>query len=726
MSIETSPPADLLVDRPALDYLLRPRRMGFVGASDKNLFSRRAFAQHQRIAAPDRVVLVNPRTPIVHGVATVQSCRDIAGGIDCAFLLTGARDTPAALEDAASAGARAAVVLGQGWAEEGSEGRSRQAELTARAAELGVILLGPNNLGFANMWDGVAACGLGLDMPTEPGAFALVAQSGAVASSLVGYAGRHDMRFSFVVTTGNEAMTSVADVVAYLVEDKHTRAIGVFAETISKPDLFRRASARAAELGKAIVILKAGSSELAAATASAHTGALVGDDRVIDAVLRQDGVIRVRSVEDLICTGALCAEIGPVSAGGVGVLSVSGGACDLIADRGHDVGLNLPALSDPTKAALARILPPYGHPQNPLDVTGGALADPEVWRAGIEAMSTESAIGLIGVVTSLPREGEPQRDDTFNAVGQTLRATGLPGVIFPQIEQEQSAYVRQVRRTSGVPMVFPSLDRFTFAAAALTRWSTWLGIRTQGLSADARPGDVPSVPTSTTGAPLNENQARELLEAASIPTVPAALATTAQAAALAAERFEGPVAVKMCSAEVAHKTEFGGVKLDVLGRDAVVRSFEDLTKSARQAGVHLDGVLVSPMRTGGIELLVGVTRDEDWGQILAVAFGGALVELLDDSVLRALPVDRAEVRTMLTELRGYRLLSGFRGSRPADIDALVEVIVRIADLAAATPGIESLEVNPLLVDGDQIEALDALVTFPTPHATSDRKELRTK
>lgn len=691
----------------SLDALLRPERIALVGASDKNLFSRRAFAQHGRVSTDRPLHLVNPRSPIVHGVETVPSCREIAGGVDCVFLLTPRSATLGALEDAAAAGARAAVVLGQGWAEEGGEGVRLQNELVARARELGVVLLGPNHLGFANLWDGVAPCALGLDMPVEPGAFALVSQSGAVGSSLVGYAARQDVRFSFVVTTGNEAMVTVADAVRYLVEDEHTRAIGVFAETLRKPELFREAARRAAELGKAIVILKAGSSELAAQTAQAHTGALVGDDRVIDAVLRQDGVIRVKSVEDLICTGNLIAGTGPLRSSGVGVMSVSGGACDLIADRGEDVGLRLPALSPETERQLAVLLPPYGHPQNPLDVTGGALADPEVWRRGMTAMAAEPEIGLIGIVTSLPVPGETQRVDTFRAVGEATRATGVPAVVFPQIDTAQSEYVREVKADTGVANVLPSVERFVHAAAALGRWSDWLRApRHAGPIVE----DVSLVGRVRAGQALSEHAARELVGGAGVPVVPARLVLTAEDAALAAAEFDGPVALKMCSAQVAHKTELGGVELGVEGADAVAAAFHRLVARAQAADVALEGVLVSPMRSGGLELLVGVTRDADWGPVLAVAVGGALVELLGDSAVRVLPAGRDEIRSMLEELRGYRLLTGFRGSAPVDVDRLVDVIASIAELAVGLgPDVASLEVNPLLVSGDRIEALDVLI-----------------
>jgi acyl-CoA synthetase (NDP forming) len=691
-----------------MDRLLRPERIALVGASDKNLFSRRAFAQHQRVAAAKKLTLVNPRSPRVHGVDTVASCADIEGGIDCAFLMTPQSATAQALADAVAAGARAAVVLSQGWAEEGPDGARQQRDLVAQAEDLGVVLLGPNHLGFANLWDGVAPCALGLDMPVEPGSFALVSQSGAVGSAMVGYAGRQDVRFSFVVTTGNEAMVTVADAVHYLVEDEHTRSIGIFAETIRKPDVFRAAARRAAELGKALVILKAGSSELAAQTAQAHTGALVGDDRVIDAVLRQEGVIRVRSVEDLICTGTLAAGTGPLRASGVGIISVSGGACDLIADRGNDVGLQLPPLGPETIEKITAILPAYGHPQNPLDVTGSAATKPEIWRKGFEAMAGESSIGLIGVVTSLPTAGEPQREDTFHAIGSAIAQTGVPGVIFPQIDQVQSDHVREVKKASGVTNVLPSVERFVLAAAGLGRWSQWLR---------ARPDAVPAplVLENEVGlvghGPISENAGRELLVRAGIPVVPAALACGADEAVAAAAKIGGPVALKMCSAQVAHKTELGGVELGVSGDAAVAAAFDRMLTRAGRAGIELEGVLVSPMRSGGVELLVGVTHDPDWGLVLALAVGGALVELLDDSALRVLPVGPDDVRSMLQELRGYKLLTGFRGSKPADIDQLVDVVLRLCALATALgPAAESVEINPLLVDGDRIEALDVLIT----------------
>lgn len=693
----------------AMHALLRPRRLAYVGASDKNLFSRRAFAQQQRFAASGEVTLVNPKSPTVHGQQTVSSCREIEGGIDCAYLLTPQHATLDALGDAVAGGARAAVVLSQGWAEAGPEGAAHQRELVAEAERLDVTLLGPNHLGFVNLHDGVAACGLGLDLPIEPGPLGLVSQSGAVGSSMVGYAARQDVRFSSVVTTGNEAMVSIADVIDFMVDDPHTRAIAVFAETIRKPDHFLASAARAAEAGKPIVILKVGSSELAARTAAAHTGALVGDDRVIDAVLHQHGVIRVRSLEDLISTANLAATVGPLRAPGVGILSVSGGACDLIADRGEGVGLVMPTLSDATTARLSELLPSYAHPQNPLDVTGGALADPEVWRTGISVMAQDERIGLFGVVTSLPTDGEPQREDTFHAVGEALGHAGVPGVIFPQIEQAPSDHVRAVKNEAGVLSVMPGLEQFVLSASHLGSWSEW---RRQYLARvrERRDDGLPNSLALPNG-PLSEHSARRLLEQANVPVVPAVLAATSEEAVDAARVLGHPVVLKVCSADIAHKTEVDGVRLNVSGDEPVREAFDAVTAVPQADGTPVDGVLVGAMRSEGAELIVGIVRDQDWGHVLAVGLGGEFVEILGDVSLRVLPVDEYEVRHMLQSLQGYPRLTGFRGHTPVDIDRLVSVIVRIAELAGRLPEtVTSLEVNPLRAAGDVIEALDVLVT----------------
>jgi acyl-CoA synthetase (NDP forming) len=373
--------------------------------------------------------------------------------------------------------------------------------------------------------------------------------------------------------------------------------------------------------------------------------------------------------------------------------------------------LELPGFSAETTELLGDALPAYGHAQNPLDVTGAALADSELWIRAIDAIASDPAIGLIGAVISMPKENEPHRAHAFEAIGAGLGTVAVPGVVCPQMEQATSEHAREVKLAAGITNSLPSVERFVVAASGLAWWSRWLRSR-QGESAAASNGRLQL--TRSLDGPLSEHSARRLLAAAGVPAVPAELARSSQDAADSARRFASPVALKLCSPNVAHKTELGGVELGVTGDEAVSAAYERIVQRAASVpGLEVEGVLVSPMRSADVELLVGVVADPAWGQVLAVGFGGFLVEVLEDSALGILPVTRQDIREMLEGLTGFRLLTGYRGREPADLDALIDVIARIAELAEALgSAATSFEVNPLLVSGSLIEALDVLITIP--------------
>src|SRR6516162_8269015 len=333
-----------------------------------------------------------------------------------------------ALDDAAAAGIRNACVLSSGYAEAGEAGRAAQAELARHAAGLGMVLLGPNHLGFANLTDGVPVCSVP-GLPRAAGPVALLSQSGASSSAMVDFARMVNVGLSCLVTLGNEAMITAGHVLDFLVDDPATRAVAIFMETVRDPEVFRRAARRAAEAGKAVVILKAGSSALSARTAAAHTGALVGDDRVIDAVFADLGVIRVDSIEDMLITAGAAAALGRLERPGIGIVSISGGACDIVADRAEDLGAELPELAEATRQTLAGIMPDYGTVQNPLDVTGAAVIDPTIFTRAIQVMSADPSIGVVGVINALPwtDPGRPYHGQMFvDAIGTGIRSARCP------------------------------------------------------------------------------------------------------------------------------------------------------------------------------------------------------------------------------------------------------------------------------------------------------------
>ena len=693
-----------------LTSLFRPRSVALVGASDKSAFSQIAYHNLVQFGFREHTYLVSRRGTPTHGQPTVTSCTQIGEPVDVAYLMVPQAGLLEALDDAAAAGIRNACVLSSGYAEAGEAGRAAQAELARHAAGLGMVLLGPNHLGFANLTDGVPVCSVP-GLPRVPGPVALLSQSGASSSAMVDFAAMANVGLSYLVTLGNEAMITAGHVLDFLVDDPGTRAEAVYMETVRDPETFRRAARRAAEADKAIVVLKAGSSALSARTAAAHTGALVGDDRVIDAVFADLGVIRVDSIEDMLITAGAAAALGRLGRTGLGIVSISGGACDIVADRADDLGADLPELAPSTRDALAAIMPPYGTVQNPLDVTGAAIIDPAIFTRAIEAMSADPSIGVIGVVNSIPwfDTGRPYGGQMFlDAIGAGMRAASCPTAYVNQVMQPVTDYTRAAMERGGVRYVIPGLRQAVVALRNVAWWSE----ATRNPDAQAPPALVPVPDPARRRGTWSEHAARALLAEAGIPVVPARLAASADEAVKAAADLGGPLSVKIVSADILHKSDIGGVRLDVPADEDAVRAAYRAVTAAAPDGARIEGVLVSPMRRGGAELLVGVVRDPQWGPVLAVAIGGLFVEVLRDSALAPLPVTPGQAGRLLDRLRGRAVLDGVRGAAPADRHALTAVIARIGDLALALgDSLESLEVNPLLVDGARIEALDAVVTW---------------
>ena len=708
------PPAEITTDR--LTTLFRPRSVALVGASDKSVFSMIAHGNLVQFGLAGRTYLVNRRGAVTHGQPTVRSCAEIGEPVDVAFLMVPQAGTIEALSDAAAAGIRNAVVLSSGYGEAGEAGRAAQAELAAHAQALGMVLLGPNHLGFANFTEGIPVCSIP-SLPRAAGPVALLSQSGASSSAMLDFATMVNVGLSYLVTLGNEAMITAGHVLDFLVDDPATRAVAIFMETVRDPELFRRAARRAAAAGKAIVVLKAGSSALSARTAAAHTGALVGDDRVTDAVFADLGVIRVDSIEDMLITAGAAAALGRLERPGIGIVSISGGACDIVADRAEDLGAELPELADGTRAALAAIMPDYGTVQNPLDVTGAAIIDPTIFTRTIRVMAADPSVGVVGVIQGVPwfDDGTPYVAQRFvDAIGEGMRDAACPTAFINQVLQPITDYTRSVMARGGVRYVIPGLRQAIVALRNVAWWSEATRPAAAGPPATAQAAGLPVPAQALRHGQWSEDAARRMLAEAGLPVVPARLVSSAGDAAKAAAEFGGPVCVKVVSPQIPHKTDIGGVLLDVPAEEGAVRdAFEAVTAAAaRVDGASVDGVLVSPMRRGGAELLIGVVRDPHWGPMLAVALGGVFVEVLKDSALAPLPVSPGRARTMLDSLRGRAVLDGVRGAAPADLDALAAVIARAGDLALALgDDLESLEINPLRVDGATIEALDAVVTW---------------
>lgn len=702
--------ADRLVTPARLREFLAPRSIAVVGASDTSGWARFLFASAATAGFDGPLIPVHPKHTTVFGRQAVASLRDLPEPVDLAFIMTPLPAVEDVLDDAAAAGVRGAVVLASGYREVGGDGQALQDHLTAHAAGYGITLLGPNCLGFLNAHARSAAYALTVPAPLVPGPVGIALQSGALASVMLAFAKAHAIGVSTLTSLGNEAMITTVDVMDYLVEDEETKVMALFLEAISEPKAFAAVAAKAEAAGKPIVALKAGSSQAGSAAALAHTGSIAGDDAVVDAALRQLNVIRVTSIEELLSTAALLGYSRWPHGRRMGAVGSSGGACDLIADRATAEGIEIPPFSEATTSAIASGLPPFAEVRNPLDVTGYFLANrrTSVLTAADRALDLAADDpGLDFVLFSgltVPDARPP--DETLAAavegrvawLGDRIRSAPIPVMPVGLTCHDLSDYGRTLLGKHGIHL----LAGVDLGVRSIGHALRWLDRRARPR---CRPNAITPQPVLRPG-PWPEADARELLAAHGVASVPSTLVKASADAVEAATRFGYPVALKISSAAITHKSDIGGVALDLRTEPDVAVAYDRLVTVA----ADIDGVTVAPMRTGGVELLAGVTVDATFGPVLAVGLGGIWVEVLGDVSLRVLPVDQAEALRMLGELRGIPLLTGGRGRVAADLDALATTISSIGDAALSLGNaLRSLEVNPLWVNGGQIEALDVLV-----------------
>jgi acetate---CoA ligase (ADP-forming) len=698
-----------------------PRSIAIVGASDTSGWARFVALSSAAIGFTGPLLPVHPRHATALGRPAVPSLRDLPEPADLAFIMAPTGAVESVLQDAGAAGVRNAVVLASGFREAGPEGRALEDRVVACAREHGVTLLGPNCLGFLNAHARTAPFALTIPLPLTPGPVGIALQSGALASVVLGFLRARAIGVSTLATVGNEAMISTADVLQYLAEDPDTKVICLFLEEIGDPAAFARAARAAGQAGKPVVALKVGSSPAGQQSALAHTGAVAGDDAVVSAFLADLNVIRVTSLEELLVTGALLGYSRWPAGRRMGVLTLSGGACDLIADRASEQGLEIPPFAAATAAAIAPHMPSFATVRNPLDATGYVLANSRTSVLtpvdhALDAAVTDPGLDLILFAgLSLPDARPP--DERLAAalearvawVARRIADAPVPVIPIGVTCTDVSPYAREVLGAHGLHL----LGGIEFGLAAVGHAARWAQRRQLPLHDDLR-GVTPRAVTTT--GPWSEARARDLLSAAGVPVVPGELVTSAADAVRAAHRAGLPVALKICSAQITHKSDIGGVALNLRTGDEILAAYERVLASARHVpGAEVDGVLVTAMRPGGTELLAGVTVDPAFGPVLAVGLGGVWVEVLADTALRLLPAGPAGIKQMLGELRGAPLLHGVRGARPADLDALAGVIAAIAAAALSLgSALQTLEVNPLRVDGAQIEALDVLVVTGPP------------
>jgi len=690
----------------ALAPLLQPRSIAIIGASERNAYANIAIRNLRAIGYGGTVHMVNPRGGEIFGQTAKESCAAIGELVDAAFICVPITGVVNAIEQAAEAGIYNFVVLSSGFSEVGGEGKEREDALVDLCARKGLQLLGPNCLGFVNKADGVALGSIPVLDGRNDGSLAIVSASGNIAYQLASLAGQNGIACSHLIATGNETNVTTAQCIDYLAAHPAVKSIALLLESVRDPDVFAAAAERALAARKPIVVLKVGAAPITAAVAAAHTGAVVGDDRVFDAICDRLAIVRVTTFEELIATAGAMGSIGPLENDGIAMVSISGGACEVASDLAAHYGASMPAFSDETAAELRSFISDFGQTHNPIDLTGAAVPDPTLWHKALRTVSKDSQIGLTICTFELPTESPAPQAAALEQIALGAHEAATPICLMESYNKPITPAGQAWLTESGISCVLPGIGLGIFAATKLAWWSAKLRQRT--------PWDRRVAPPKGTARPRSEQEALHHLAEHGVPVVPFRLAVNRVQAQSAADELGGPVVLKIASPDIAHKSDIGGVALNVSGREAVGEAYDWIEAAAKAArpDARLDGIVVSPMRAKGVEFFVGIARDPQWGLVMALGLGGLWVELMQDTVLVPLPACEGEIATAIGRLRGAKLFTGYRGTSATDLDRLATVAAAIGRAALALgPDLAAFEVNPLLVRGNDIEALDALAVW---------------
>lgn len=691
-----------------LSPLFRPASIAIVGASqDVAKIGGRPLQLLRTLGYGGAIYPVNSRGGEVQGVRAYTSMAELPQPADLALIAVPASGAAGAIEACGAAGTRTAVVFTSGFAETGTAGEQLQAELKATARRCGVRVLGPNCLGAMSFPDrAFATFSIALQSgAVNPGAIGIVSQSGNIGAYLLLLARERGIGLSRWVATGNECDIDVADCLEWMATDPQTRVILCCLETCRDADRLTAAFEAARRADKPVIVLKAGASAVGQAAARSHTGALAGSDAVFDAVFRQFGVVRAGGIEELLDIGQAVADLpGGLPRGNrLGVYTLSGGFGVLAADAATAMGLDMPALTPETQQQILERVP-FAGARNPVDATAHVTGQPELFERTLDIVLRDPTIDTLLVFLTSSPYVERLRLNFENAFRNLRRR--YPDRLIVVSAHGPEDFVARLRAERYV--VVDGVDRACKVIAALVRLGCYL---------KRMPAGGPAAPSAVAPPRVrdgDERSAKQLIAQWGIPVVADRLAATADAAVDAAAALGFPVALKIASTDIAHKTEVGGVALELRTPADVRHAFDTMMAGVRKraAAARIDGVLVSPMVTQGIETILGVTRDSIFGPVVMFGLGGVYAEVLNDVTFRRAPFDDDEALRMIRELRSFPVLDGARGRPRADLPALAAALAALSRLAAAgSDTIAEIDVNPFVVlpEGKGAVALDALV-----------------
>jgi acyl-CoA synthetase (NDP forming) len=691
-----------------INKLLRPRSVAIVGASEKpGALGAAVLANFVRNDFAGDIHLINPKRETIEGRPCIPSVEALPDGVDLAILAIPRVAVVDTVRQLAARGVGAAIIFAAGFAEGGEGGVADQVEIGRIAAEAGMVVEGPNCLGSVNYLDRIPLTFIDTDIPTpSPGGVGIVSQSGAMAAVLAVMLESRQLDLSYSISTGNEAANGVEDFVDYMIADEKTRIIAMIVEQFRDPARFLALVARAKAAGKLIVLLHPGKSSAARESAATHTGAMAGDYKLMRAKVERAGVIMAETLEELGDIAELAARCPSLPGGGTAVLGESGALKALTLDLAEELGLELPALTDDNAPALRAALPDFVPVSNPLDLTAQGLVDPDMYYRTVAALFEDDRVGTIfaGIIQTNPATIGIKLPPFLKAVRELKSPKP---VIFAGVDEGAPVpadWIAQLR-AEGIPY-FPTTERALRAVRRIGAAS-----EQDATVTDAGPLTVPALAAEAGVVP--EYKAKAMLGPLGIPFPKGQFVATVEEAIAAAEAIDGPVVMKAQAAALSHKSDAGGVALNLVGADAIRAAWEKMFADVARynASILLDGVLIEAMGARGLELIIGAKNDPQWGPVILAGFGGVTAEILQDVCLLSPDMTHGAIVAALGKLKQAALLHGYRGAPALDVDAVADLIGKVGQLLRGEPGIQELDLNPVVVypKGQGVVALDALM-----------------
>jgi acetyltransferase len=713
-----SPPPDASDIVKGIHAMLHPHNIVLVGATDKpGNYAERIWNNLVRYGFEGGLYPVNAKRETIWGVPCYKDFASLPEKPDHILVLVPARFTVQVIRDAAAAGARSATIVTSGFSElQDEESQKLAAELQQAVRETGLAVTGPNCLGnlsageklFTNIDDRIVTM--------EQGAVAIAGQSGAIVMAIRQALEDRGVGVGYMVTTGNEAGLETPDLMRYFAEDPSVKVIVVYLEGVRNTKAFRDACKAARAASKPVIALKLGSSEGGRAAAMAHTGALAGSIETFDAIATREGVIRVGGLDELIETTECFVHAAVPKGDRLAAVTLSGGKRGMLIDAFYAEGLNFTPLSPHVSSELAKMLGPGSIVGNPLDAGFAAVVDPSVYMKSIKLMIDDPDIDIVIVDAEFPKAPHEQRERNLRIVNEMASRAAKPVIYISAMSIGFTEFTKGLRKSLPHLAVMQGMDRAVTAIKSLLAYAR-LRKEVPDIVSSSKPAAravLEKALKSASGAALDEVASKKLLKAYGIPVSKEGIAQTAAEAVKIAKQIGFPVVAKVVSAEILHKSDIGGVVLNLNSAAEVKRAFSDITARVKKlkGKPKLDGILIAQQVKADLELVVGASLDAEMGPVVLFGTGGIDIELMKDVALAGAPLDEAEARLLIGRTKAGIKMRGYRGKPALHETSAVKALVGLSNLIAdAGDRIASIDVNPFLINARTGVAVDALIVL---------------